>query len=103
MKEIIEALSPYIIELLVTILTIIGGYVGNLYKNKIKNEKTKEIIELTVKYVEQVGKELDSEEKLQLAQKEAISWLNEKGLKINDVELRMLIEATVCEFNKNKK
>ena len=86
-----------------TVLTAIAGYVGiaikNIY-NKYVNDKTKkEIVNTCVRAVEQIYKELHGEEKLEKCIESSTEMLNEKGITITSIELRMLIESAVNEFN----
>lgn len=99
-----QFISEYGTTILYTILTAIAGYVGIWIKSlytKYVNDKTKQDVAKTVvKAVEQMYKELHGEEKLQKALEAASDMLTNKGITISDIELRMLIEASVSEFNK---
>lgn len=99
-----QFISEYGTTILYTILTAIAGYVGIWIKSlyaKYVNDKTKQDVAKTVvKAVEQMYKELHGEEKLQKALEAASEMLTNKGITISDIELRMLIEASVSEFNK---
>lgn len=84
-------------------MTAIAGYLGIVIKNlyqKYINDKTKQDVAKTcVKAVEQIYKDLHGEEKLQKALESASEMLASKGITISDIELRILIEAAVAEFN----
>lgn len=99
-----QFISEYGTTILYTILTAIAGYVGIWIKSlytKYVNDKTKQDVAKTVvKAVEQMYKELHGEEKLQKALEAASDMLTNKGITISDIELRMLLEASVSEFNK---
>lgn len=105
MLDFINNNSSLILSILGTILTAIGGYIGTLYKKYINDKTKKQIVEDTVKYVEQITKDISisSENKLKKAKDKALEWLNSKGIKISDTELEVLIESAVNEFNKNAK
>jgi hypothetical protein len=75
--------------------TLYDRTLGTYFKDKIKREVAAQV----VKYVEQVYKDLHGEEKLEAAIDAAAEMLNEKGITISDLELRVLIEAAVAEFN----
>ena len=94
-----------IISVLATIITFISGYIGNLYKNHINDRTKKQIVEDTVKYVEQITKDsnINSNEKFKQAEVKALEWLNEKGIKVSKTELEILIESAVHTFNILKK
>ena len=101
-QELINALMPYIISALGTILTAVGALIGTKLGKYIDSQKEskliREIISKTVQYVEQVGKTLGSQEKFELAKQKAVEWANSKGLQVSEVELEILIEAFVNEF-----
>ena len=54
-----------------------------------------EIIEKTVKYVEQTSKDLSCKEKKNKALKKSLEWMKEKKINISDTELEILIESAV--------
>jgi hypothetical protein len=98
-----EFLNQYGVTLLYMIVTAIGGYLGLVARNlvnKYLTDRTKrDIAKTVVQAVEQIYKDLHGEEKLTRALSAAAEMLTEKGIKASDLELRMLIEATVAEFN----
>ena len=98
-----EFISQYGMDILYTIITAIAGYVGIAIKNvvtKYFNDKTKQTVAKTaVQFVEQVYTELHGEEKLDQALEAASEMLTEKGITASELELRVLIEAAVSEFN----
>ena len=61
----------------------------------INTETKRNIVNMTVEYVQQVYKELNGEEKLQKALEQASTLLMEKGINVSEVELRTLIESAV--------
>ena len=99
-----EFINTYGMQLMYAIITAIAGYIGIVAKNlvtKYLNDKTKrEVAKDAVKFVEQVCKNLHGEEKLNEALSAAAEMLAEKGITITDLELRVLVEAAVAEFNK---
>ena len=100
-----EFISAYGTTILYSILTAVAGYIGIVVKNlyqKYINDKTKQDVAKTVvQAVEQMYQNLHGEEKLQKAVEAASDMLLTKGITISDIELRMLIEAAVNEFNKS--
>lgn len=98
-----EFINQYGMQILFTIVTAIAGYVGIVVKNlctKYINDKTKQAVAKTaVQFVEQVYKDLHGEEKLSTALSAASEMLAEKGIHVSDLEMRVLIEAAVAEFN----
>ena len=99
-----EFINQYGVEIMYMIITAIAGYVGIVLKNlctKYINDKTKQsVAKSAVQFVEQVYKDLHGEDKLNAALTAASEMLNEKGITVTDLELRVLIEAAVSEFNK---
>lgn len=104
MNFINEFLSSYGYSILYTILMAVASFIGLKFKNiyeKISNDRIKRsIVEDTVKYVEQLYKDLEGSEKLKIAKENIIKLLNEKGININELELNVLIES-VCNSFKN--
>ena len=102
-----ELLNNFLYEygttILYTIITAIAGYLGMVFKNmyqKYINDKTKkDVVNTCVKAVEQIYKDLHGSEKLDRACESASTMLSEKGVFVSELELRMLIEAAIAEFN----
>jgi hypothetical protein len=107
MDFLAQFISEYGTTILYGILTAIAGALGIWVKNlytKYINDKTKErIVRVCVGAVEQLYKELHGEEKYNKVVESAVSMLEEKGIVITELELKMLIEATVGEFNESFK
>lgn len=100
---IAEFINQYGPTILYAIVTFIGGalavWAKKLYTKYI-NDKTKQAVAKTVvQAVEQIYRDLGGPEKLQKALEAAAEMLAGKGITITDLELRMLIEAAVGEFN----
>lgn len=89
--------------ILCTILTAIASYLGVCAKKlfqKYFDDKTKKAVAKTcVEAIEQLYKDLHGQEKYDKAAEAIVEMLNEKGITITDLELKMLIEATVNKFN----
>lgn len=98
-----EFINEYGMQLLYAIITAIAGYIGIALKHlvtKYLNDKTKlSVAKTAVQYVEQVYKDLHGDDKLNAALAAASEMLGEKGITVTDLELRVLIEAAVAEFN----
>ena len=99
----LDFLKDQAFTILSTIILAIIGYIGTqvkkIYEEYINNKTKKHIVETVVKAVEQVYKDLDGPEKLEKAKENIILMLQEKGITITEVELDMLIESVVAEFN----
>lgn len=99
-----QFISEYGTTILYTILTAIAGYVGIWVKSlytKYVNDKTKQdVVKTCVSAVEQLYKDLHGEDKYNKVVESVSEMLSEKGITITELELKMLVEATVGEFNK---
>ena len=103
MELFTDFISEYGTTILYTILTAIAGYLGvvfkNLYQKYINDQTKKDVVSTCVKAVEQLYKDLKGSEKLDRACEAASQMLLEKGVTVTDLELRMLIESALAEFN----
>ena len=101
-----EFVSQYGTMILYAVLTATAGFLGTQLKKmyeKYINDKTKKaVVETCVKAVEQLYKDLDGESKKDKAIESIVDMLEEKGILITELEIEMLIESAVAEFNKNK-
>lgn len=97
-------INDYGVEILTTIITAVASYLAVVIKNlatKYLNDKTKkDIAKIVVEGIEQCYKALDGPAKLEKALEAASTMLAEKGIKVTEVELRMLLESALGEFNK---
>lgn len=102
-----ETIQPYILEIIVAILTGVASFIGmkvkKVYEDHINTKTKQDVVNSTVKYVEQVYKDIHGAEKLEKAKEKALEWLNEKGITISDTELEILIEASVNSFKNGLK
>lgn len=98
-----ELLSTYVLPLLAAALTALAGFVGTQIKNLYRrwvDDKTKEaVVRTCVKAVEQLYRDLGGPEKLERAKVGIRQMLEEKGIFISELEMEMLIESVVAEFN----
>lgn len=103
MNMISEFIAEYGSTILYTIVTAIFGFLGMAVKRIVEkciNGKIKtDTARKTVLMVEQMFKDLHGEEKLEKARMYIVDALQEKGISISELELRMLIEAAIAEFN----
>lgn len=104
-----EILQSSIVEMLMVCLTGVISFIGiklkKTYEEFINNETKKKIVSDTVKYVEQITKNISitSENKKEKAKNKALEWLSEKGLKISETELDILIESAVNSLKESIK
>ena len=96
-------INEYGTALLYVVVTAVFGYLGVQAKaiaDKYLNDKTKrDVAKTVVQAVEQIYKDLHGDEKLKIALTTAADMLSEKGITVTDLEMMMLIEAAVGEFN----
>lgn len=107
MELIKEFISNYGVEILNTILvavvTFLGTQIKRIYENFVNDKTKKQVVEDTVKYVEQIYTDIKGEEKLNKAIESATQILNEKGISITEIELRVMIESVCNSFKKGVK
>lgn len=100
-----EIITSIIVSVASVALTTIIGWIGVIIKNSISamcDTKTKQAIAKAV--VNAIEQTTDStvytgEYKLSIATEHVQTILKSKGIKISDLELRMLIESAVKEMN----
>lgn len=98
-----EIFATYVLPIMAAAATALAGFIGaqlkGLYQKHI-NDKTKEaVVRTCVKAVEQLYHDLGGPEKLEKAKEGIEAMLNEKGIPITELEMNLLIEAVVSEFN----
>ena len=98
-----EIFWAYVFPVIVAALTAFAGFLGTQIKGlyqKYINDKTKEaVVRTCVKAVEQLYHDLNGPEKLKKAQEGVRQMLEEKGIPITELEMNLLIESIVSEFN----
>lgn len=102
MELIQENLMQLLISVVVAVASWLGVQIKNAYVKYADTKTKKEIVKATVEYVEQISKSvsISSENKFNKAKEKALEWLSEKGIKISDTELEVLIESAVQALNK---
>lgn len=99
MKDIIMNIIPIVIA---TVGTFLIGLIKAKYSQYVNTDTKKEIAMLTVRYVEQVFTALHGKDKLEKAKSTFVDMLNEKGIKVSEAEINMLLEAAVHQMNEKK-
>ena len=105
MESVINFLNEY--GILSAIITALASALGVLVKklwdktvgDKVKEDTKKDVAKLVVKYVEQVYKDIHGEEKLNKALDAFSEMLNQKGITISDLEMRVYLESALAGFN----
>lgn len=99
-----EFITNYGMEILYAVITAIAGYIGivvkNLYQKYVNDNTKKAVVKTCVQAVEQIYTDLHGQDKYNKVVESVSEMLAEKGITITDIELKMLIEAAVGEFNK---
>lgn len=98
-----EFVSEYGLLIIYTLLTAIAGFIGTqikrLYEKHINTDRKRKVVETCVKAVEQLYRDLDGTEKLEKAKENILEMLTQEGIVISEIEMDMLIESVVAEFN----
>ncbi len=104
MELLKQFISEYATTIIYTVITAIAGYIGivlkNIYKKYCDNKTKKDVAKTVVGAVEQLYKDLHGQEKYDKAVEAMSEMLAEKDIAISELEIKMLIEAAVNEFNK---
>ena len=99
MIDFYNAIKPELATLFIAIITGIVSYLGSKLKKiidtKIKDETIRSIVKTGVTAMEQVYQNATSEEKLQLAKEKILEVLEERKIKVSELELLLLIEEQV--------
>lgn len=100
-------INTYGQTIMYSVLTVIAGLLGTLAKriyDRIVTDQTKRsVAETVVKAVEQMYKDLHGDEKKQKAIEGITQMLENKGITISPLEVEILLEAAVAEFNAKRK
>lgn len=99
MNDIVNTIFDNLIQILSMVITSIIAFFGmkikKLIENYMEDKIKKEIVEKTVMYVEQTGKDLSCNDKKKRAIQKSLEWLKEKKINVSDTELEILIESAV--------
>ena len=103
MDFISNFISEYGLMILYGLLTALAGFIGTqlkkIYENHVNDETKEKVVATCVKAVEQLYHDLNGTEKLAKAKENIVAMLTAKGIEITDLEIDMLIESCVAEFN----
>ena len=101
-----EWVQTYAPTILYAALTAIAGFLGGCvkrYYDRLSADDTKKkVVETCVKAVEQLYKDCDGKTKKEKAIDGIREMLDAKGIQIADIEIEMLLEAAVAEFNRQR-
>ena len=100
-----QIISEVLMPILATAITALAGYIGlqikAMYKKHIDDKTKESVVKTVVKAVKQLYKDLNGEEKLAKAIENITDILNEKGITVSELEIRMLIESAVEELKES--
>ena len=80
----------------------LGAQIKRIYERYMADKTKKNVAMTVIRAVEQMYKELHGEAKKQKAIEGIQDMLNEKGIPITELEIEMLLEAAVAEFNRQR-
>lgn len=107
MENFMDIIQSNLLEIIVALLTAIASYLGakikNAYEKRCNDDTKRKVVKTVVNAIEQLYDDLDGEEKLEKAEEAIVEMLNEKGISITDLEMRMLIEEVCNSFEKSLK
>lgn len=99
-----EIINMYGAEILGSIFVALAGIFGMVVKNMVAKyldtDTKRTLAKVVVQFVEQTYKELHGEEKLTAALNVFEELLAEKNIYASSVEMQVLLESAVAEFNK---
>lgn len=86
-----------------TVLTFIGITIKKIYEKYINTQIKEKVVKDCVNAVEQLYKDLHGEEKYNKAVEYISEMLEQKGITITELEIKMLIESACHSFNESLK
>lgn len=104
--ELINLIMPELMKLLGVVIGIliyaITKKIKEIFKKQLENDTIKNVIHSTVRYIEQVYKDIHGEDKLNKAKEVVFEVLGKYGINISDKELEILIESAVNSMNRKE-
>ena len=98
-----EIINLYGAEIVGTLLLAMAGIFGMIAKNMaakyLDTDTKRTLAKVVVQFVEQAYKDLHGEEKLNAALAVLADMLRDKKINATELEMQVLIEAAVAEFN----
>lgn len=99
----VEIINMYGAEIIGTLLVALAGIFGMIVKNMaaryLDTDTKRTLAKVVVQFVEQAYKDLHGEEKLNAALAVLADMLKDKKINATELEMQVLIEAAVAEFN----
>lgn len=105
-NEFFELYGSSILNSVYLSIMAVFSYIGIKIKTSVekyeKESTKKRIVEDSVKYVEQIYKDLKSEEKYKKAEENILILFKENKIKTTELERKVLIESACNEFTNKK-
>lgn len=102
-NQCLTIIIPALATLIATILTYFASKIKSAYEEMVNAETAKKTVIDVVNFVEQVYKNMNGDDKKQLAVNKVVNILTSKGIKVNAEEVSMQIESAVYELNQKIK
>ena len=102
-NQCLTIIIPALATLIATILTYFASKIKSAYEGKVNAETAKKTVIDVVNFVEQVYKNMNGDDKKQLAVNKVVNILTSKGIKVNAEEVSMQIESAVYELKQKIK
>lgn len=99
LNQILAILVPALATAIAGWFAYLGNRLKNAYQEKVNNETAQAVVKDVVQFVEQVYGDIHGKEKLQKAIEQVSIILQNKGIKITETEIMMLIESAVYGLN----
>ena len=97
--ELFGYLLPVVTAVLSAAAAFLGAQIKKLYQRWVDDRTKEAVVRTCVKAVEQLYRDVGGPEKLERAREGIRQMLEEKGIPITQLEMDMLIESVVSEFN----
>lgn len=103
LESIWELIQPNLVAIIMTVLTTIATFIGTkikaIYETKVNDDTKRKVVKTVVNAVEQIYKDLNGPQKLDKAKQNIVAMLNEKNIRITELETELLIEEVCNSFN----
>ena len=98
-----EIINLYGAEILGTLLLALAGIIAMVTKNLVSKyldtDTKRTLAKVVVQFIEQTYKNLHGDDKLNAALTVLADMLQEKGIHASELEMKVMIESAVAEFN----
>ena len=106
MIDVLNVVMPEVLKFIGVLVGLLLSFLIEKVRKYVEQQKNSDIIKdvtnHTVKYVEQVFKDIHGKEKLEKAKNKIIDLLAKKKIVLTDEEIEILIESAVNTMNNEK-